>query len=332
MTALSFPAVAAAQSNVVLFGVADASVRVVNGGNGTAYSIGSGGLAASRFGIRTQEDLGYGIAAGAWMEGTVNYNDGTGNSSRFWNRRATVSLLGPLGEVRLGHDLTPGYTSFGEFDTFGVSGLADQGKFYSTAFGSGIEATGLWARADNMISYFTPNSLGGFYANLATAFGENVAAKKYNGGRIGYASGPLNVTAAYSVFDGLKGNLKRSALAASYDFGVARFLASTVRNQYLSAARQVTQVGVVVPISPAASVRANYTRASESGALNGASIDPNHATQIAMGFTYDFSKRTTLYGTLVYLANKGTSAFNFGTSQPPGSRLRGGELGVSHRF
>ena len=73
---------------------------------------------------------------------------------------------------------------------------------------------------------------------------------------------------AYSVFDGLKGNLKRSAFAASYDFGVAKLLASTVRNQYLSAARQVTQVGVIVPISPAASVRANYTRASESGALN----------------------------------------------------------------
>ncbi|WP_416046781.1 porin [Cupriavidus basilensis] len=326
-----FTGVASAQSSVNLFGVADVAVRRVSNGVDPTYSMGSGGLAASRWGIRAQEDLGGGMAAGAWLEGTVNVDDGSGNSARFWNRRSTVSLMGPLGEVRLGHDLTPGYTSFAEFDTFGVSGLADQGKFYSTAFGSGIEATGLWARADNMVSYFTPNSLGGFYANLAVALGERKPAQKYTGGRVGYATGPVNVTVAYSVFDGLGGNLTRAAVAGSYDLKVAKFLGSIVRSNYIDASRLVAQVGVVVPVGQAGNVRANYTRVNESGTLNGASINQNHATQIAVGYTYEFSKRTTLYATLVSLSNAGNAAFGLGTP-PAGRLLRGAEFGMSHRF
>lgn len=324
---------AAAQSSVNLFGVADASVRRISSGDGRAYSLSSGGAAASRWGFRAQEDLGGGLAAGAWLESTVNFDDGTGNSARGWNRRSTVSLMGEFGEVRLGHDLTPAYTAFGEFDTFGVSGLADQGKFYSTAFGSGIEGTGLWARADNMVSYFTPNTLGGFYANLAVAAGEGIAAKKYSGGRVGYAADGLNVTAAYSTFAGVAGNLRRSSVAASYEFSVAKLLGSVVRNQYLGASRVVTQVGVVVPFGLSA-VRANFTRADASGVLDRASIDKDDATQIALGYTYNLSKRTSLYATAVNIKNKGKAAFSVGVppAAAPGRSSRGTELGISHRF
>ncbi len=326
--------VASAQSTLNVFGVADVSVRRIANGVYSDSGLGSGGLAASRFGLRTQEDLGGGLAAGAWIEGTVNFDDGTGNATRMWNRRSTVSLLGSWGELRLGHDLTPGYTAFGEFDTFGVSGLADQGKFHSTAFGSGIEGTGLWARADNMASYFTPKTFGAFYANIAVAAGEGTPAKAYRGGRVGYAAGNLNVSAAYSVFDGLAGDLKRTSLAATYDFSVAKLLGSTVRTQYLDATRLVTQIGVIVPVSAAAKVRVNYTRVNASGALNNVSIDKDDATQIALGYTYDLSKRTTLYATQVNLINKGKAAFSVGS--PPaavaGHMSRGTELGVSHRF
>lgn len=331
LSAAAGPAIA--QSSVALFGVADVNVRHVSNGDASAYSMGSGGAAASRWGIRVQEDLGGGLAAGAWLESTVNIDDGTGNSARYWNRRSTVSLMGDFGEIRLGHDLTPGYTAFAEFDTFGVSGLADQGKFHSTAFGSGIEGTGLWARADNMVSYFTPDTLGGFYANLAVAAGEGVAAKKYTGGRVGYAAGRLNVSAAYSVFDGIAGNLKRSSIAASYEMPVAKLLGSVVRTQYLGAARNVAQVGVVVPIGPGA-VRVNYTRANASGVLDRVSIDKDDANQIALGYLHYLSKRTSLYATVVRIQNKGNAAFNVGSppAATPGRSSRGTEMGISHRF
>jgi len=325
--------IACAQSSVTLFGVADTAVRSTSSGGASAQTIGSGGYAASRYGLRTQEDLGGGLAAGAWLEGTVNFNDGSGNSSRYWNRRSTVSLLGSLGELRIGHDLTPGYTSFGEFDVFGVSGLADQGKFYSTAFGSGIEATGLWARADNMVSYFTPADLGGFYANVAVAAGNATPAKKYSGARIGYANQTLNVTAAYSVFDGLAGDLKRTAIAGSYNSAGVTLMASAVRNTYLTASRWVTQIGGMVPVGPGR-FRMNYTWANNMGSLNGSSIGKDDATQLAVGYVYDLSKRTTLYATYVNLRNQGNA--NFAVSTPPsvagGQASRGTEFGISHRF
>lgn len=324
----------AAQSSVTVFGVADAALRRITTGDHTVYSLGSGGYAASRFGLRGSEDLGAGLAASAWLEGTVNFDDGTGNSSRFWNRRSTVSLTGGFGEIRLGHDLTPSYTAFGEFDTFGVSGLADQGKFHSTAFGSGIEGTGVWARADNMLAYYTPGGLGGFYAHLAVAAGEAVAAKKYHGGRIGFQQGALHVTAAHGVFDGVAGDLKRTSLAATYDAGLTKLFGSVVRTQYLDARRTVTQVGLSVQAGPSGSVRANVTRADAAGALNGASIANDDATQYALGYVYTLSKRTTLYATATRIANHGRAVFVVAT--PPaaaaGGRSSGTELGISHRF
>lgn len=329
---------ASAQTTSTVFGVADLSVRRIENGPTTAYSVASGGAAASRFGVRVNEDLGGGLAAGAWLESTVNFDDGTTNASRFWNRRSTVSLLGPFGEIRLGHDLTPGYTSFGEFDTFGVSGLSDQGKFYSSSaavFGSGIDTTGVWARADNMVAYYTPNTLGGFYAQLAVAAGEALPSKKYRGGRIGYAAGPLHVTAAYSLFDGIGGNtLRRSAVAGTYEWGIAKFYGSVVRNAYLGASRLVTQGGAIVSVSGPHKVKFNYTRANTSGALGTTSVAANDATQLALGYTYDFSKRTMFYATYVDIGNKGAANFAVGT--PPaavaGQKSRGAEFGISHRF
>jgi predicted porin len=327
----SASASAYAQSSVTLFGVADESVRYVSNGGSDAFSIASGGMAASRWGLRADEDLGGGTMVRAWLEGTVNFNDGTGNASRYWNRRSTISMLGSFGELRVGHDLTPSYTSFGEFDTFGVSGLADQGKFYSDGLGSGIQTTGLWARADNMVAYFTPHGLGGFYANVAYAFSNNQPATRYEGARVGYSNQQINVTAAYGAFAGLEGTYKRYAVAGSYDLSLVKFLGTVVRNEYMEGARLVSQVGAIVPVNPYLSLRANFTRVSDSGELNGVSFDKNHATQVAVGYIYALSKRTSTYGTLVRLSNKGNSSFGLG-SPPSGRLLIGAELGVSHNF
>ncbi len=324
---------ATAQSSVNVFGVADAAMRMVDNDGARTWTIGSGGYAASRLGVRATEALGDGLYAGAWMEGTVNYNNGTGNSARLWNRRATVSLGGKFGELRMGHDLTPSYTAFGEFDVFGVSGLADQGKFYSTAFGSGIEATGLWARADNIVSYFTPDTLGGFYANVAVAAGEGKPAQKYRGTRLGYADKQLNLSAAIGNFDGIAGMLRRTSLSASYNLPMATLIASTVRNEYLGAARLVTQIGAVVPL-PVGKLRANYTWIGSTGTLAGVPVGADDATQLAVGYTYDVSRRTTLYATYVDLRNQGNARFAVATAQGlgAGGRSRGAETGISHRF
>ena len=100
----SFAGVAAAQSSVTLFGVADASARQVkNGSAGSQKQLASGGNATSRFGLRGLEDLGGGLRAGFHLESGINLDTGT-TDAKFWGRRSTVSLLGGFGEVRLGRD------------------------------------------------------------------------------------------------------------------------------------------------------------------------------------------------------------------------------------
>ncbi len=312
----------------------DASTRHIKNGSVSINDLASGGYAASRWGIRTSEDLGGGYSAGGWLEGTVNVDTGTPNATRYWNRRSTVSLQGPQGELRIGRDLIPGYTAFGEFDTFIVSGLADQGKFYSTAFNSGLEKSGTWARADNMVSYYTPRSLGGFYANLAYAFGEGVVASRYRGARVGYADGPLNISASAGSVGAIGGDFERTSIAATYDFGTVKLFGSAVKNKYLDASRLISQAGVWWRFSGANSVRANVTQINTSGRLAGQSIAADDARQVGLGYVYDFSKRTLFYATYVNIRNRGDANFSvIGTSADArGLTSSGLEMGVSHRF
>ena len=97
-----------AQSNVTLFGVLDVNARYVKNGDEKLKTLGSGGINTSRLGVRGTEDLGDGLKAGFWLETGLNVDSGTqSDATRFWNRRATVSLSGNFGEVRLGRDFTP---------------------------------------------------------------------------------------------------------------------------------------------------------------------------------------------------------------------------------
>lgn len=146
-----------AQSNVTLFGVLDVAARHTKNGDAKTTSLSSNGAQTSRLGLRGVEELGDGLKAGFWLEAGVNPDSGSqSDSSRFWNRRATVSLSGGFGELRLGRDTTPTYNGYADYDVFGTNGVADASKFVSK-LGTNADTT---VRADNLVSYFLP-SLGG---------------------------------------------------------------------------------------------------------------------------------------------------------------------------
>src|SRR5262245_30639012 len=86
-------AVASAQS-VTLFGIVDLAWRHADNGKGSVTSLSPNGLNTSRFGVRGIEDLGGGLSAGFWLESGINPDTGTSSDlTRFWDRRATVSLI-----------------------------------------------------------------------------------------------------------------------------------------------------------------------------------------------------------------------------------------------
>ncbi|MDM0075889.1 porin [Variovorax sp. J2P1-59] len=255
LAALAVAGVASAQSSVTLFGVVDAAVSGYSNktedvfGNSVTTkrtALSNSGYNSSRLGFRGTEDLGGGLAASFWLEAGINNDDGTGQTitglgptatgggGLTFNRRATVSLSGAFGEVRLGRDYTPTFWNDTVFDPFGTNGVGT--NLISTANGyasgnianSGFTINNQYVRSSNSIGYFLPPNLGGFYGQFMYAFNEKASLDpgvlvqtgvnpvtgaavpgpgvafndsrtgRYIGGRVGYANGPLDVALSYA--------------------------------------------------------------------------------------------------------------------------------------
>jgi predicted porin len=274
------------------------------------------------------------LRAGFWLESGINPDTGTqSDTTRFWNRRSTVSLSGGFGELRLGRDFTPTYTGFSDFDAFGTNGVATSDKFTSR-FGTTADTI---TRADNQVSYFLPQSLGGFYGQASVAAGEGTSGKKYAGGRGGYAAGPLNVSLSYgqtTVTPLVAGDdkFKFATLGGAYDFNVVKLTGYYSQMKVGDQKLNVANIGALVPLGQG-TVRVSYIKAD----FKGPGIDNNEANQIALGYVYDLSKRTALYATAARINNKGNAAFvvdaNPALPSPnPAQDSTGYEVGVRHSF
>ena len=323
-------------SSVTLFGVLDVNARYVKNGDVSLKSLSAGGINTSRLGFRGTEDLGGGLKAGFWLETGINPDTGTSSdSTRFWNRRSTVSLSSvDLGELRLGRDFSPTYVGYSNYDTFGSNGVAAVDKFFLSTLGTGNPSIDTGTRADNLVSYFTPNSLGGFYGQVSVAAGEGVSGKRYVGGRAGYAAGPLDVSAAYGetkVTPGASGidKFKVYDFGVSYDFGVAKALALYGESKYGSLKLGVFEIGALVPVG-LGTVKVSYVNANSKGV----GIDANDASQLALGYVHNLSKRTALYTTVARVNNKGGASFAVASSPAlvAGKDSTGYEFGLRHSF
>jgi predicted porin len=325
-----------AQSSVTLFGVLDVNARYVKNGDEKIKSLSGNGVNTSRLGVRGTEDLGDGLKAGFWLETGLNVDSGTqSDATRFWNRRATVSLSGNFGEVRLGRDYTPTYLGYSDYDPFGDNGVAASGKFDSSLGTARDTGT----RADNQIMYLTPGNLGGFYGRAAVAAGEGTAGKKYYGGRAGWAAGPIDVSASYgqttvAPVAGGEDKFKTFDAGASYDFGVVKATGYFTQSKFANQKLQVYSLGAIVPVG-VGQIKAAYTHANASGTTAaGVNVDANDADQVALGYIYNLSKRTAIYSTAAYVKNKGNATFAVASAPTigAGQKSTGLELGMRHSF
>lgn len=283
LAASAVAAAASAQSSITMFGVVDLAISHYSAKsewyNHTANpslrppatdpvsvtrsqtAMSQGNTATSRLGFRGTEDLGGGLAAGFWLEGQINPDDGRGLTA--FNRRSTVSLSSSsLGELRLGRDYTPSFWNDTVFDPLGGvgAGISLINSIFTnlatvrgaaTATNPGVISLGgsdSYIRTSNTIGYFLPPNLGGVYGQFQYALHENVKTDglpgtpsrkgSYVGGRIGYTKGPLDIAAAYAEstagdFTGVtaagvatgaiaRDKIRSANLGASYDFGVVK--------------------------------------------------------------------------------------------------------------
>ncbi|EGJ12426.1 MULTISPECIES: porin [Rubrivivax] len=316
---------ASAQSSVTVFGVLDVAYRHLdNDTAGTRDVLGSSGLSTGRLGFRGVEDLGGGLKAGFWLESEVKPDEGSQPNARFWHRRATVSLISDsLGEVRLGRDFAPTYSALADFDAFGTTGIGDTTRIYKV-WGS-VDSK---VRNDNQVTYFLPANLGGVYGQLSVAAGEGTAGKKYYGGRLGYAAGPLNVNVGYGQTEVTNSDVKLTVIGGSYDLGVAKLMAAYQQGKYQGNKDKHYTVGATVPVG-AFVLRAAYSKSKSNDATD------RDADRIALGAVYNLSKRTALYGTYAVIDNDDAAKFtvsNDYSTIDAGDKSQGLEIGIRHSF
>lgn len=333
----AFSGAAMAQSSVTLFGVVDVAGQYVKNGDIKQFRLASGSNATSRLGVKGVEDLGGGLKAGFWLESHLNADDGT-TQARFWHRRATVSLLGGFGEIRLGRDTTPTFTLLTDHDPFGSVGVGDRQRVFNPYSDADTRA-----RGDNLVQYFLPTDLGGLYGNLTVGAGERTAGKKYFGGRIGYKAGPIDVTAAYGntkvtpLLGSSDDDFKTAIVAGTYDLGVVKLGLLYQQTQLGDDKDKLAGLNVWAPVG-AGTIKFAYSKIN--GASTGAHGD---ADQLALGYVHSLSKRTAIYTTVAHIKNK-DSAGNAGlysvasltnpssSTFVAGDKSTGFELGIRHSF
>jgi predicted porin len=359
----AFAGAASAQSSVTLFGVVDLNLQYINNNGTKQYTMGQDGLNSSRLGFRGTEDLGGGLSAGFWIEGAINPDIGTA-TGQTWQRRSTVSLAGGWGEVRLGRDYTSTFWNSTIFDPFGTNGVGSAGNlaFAVPPIPSG-GAFNTLVRANNMVGYFLPSGIaGGLYGQVQVAAGENTPGNKYFGGRIGYAAGPFNVAGAWGktqativATPNVPGDQDMTAynFGASWNFGFMQLSGYYGRLELANNDQNNWYIGAQAPLG-VWTFKASYGQVDRSGPAivptfveAGGVITPattpwegQKANMLAIGATYDLSKRTALYGTWAGINNKDGARLCVGALQNFGAsggcvgneNSQGLQLGIKHSF
>jgi predicted porin len=319
---------AQAQSAVTLYGLIDLNLTSYSAGsNSGAASVTKmndgvvNGLNGSRWGIRTSEDLGGGLAVGVVMESGLSADTGAaGQGGLAFGRQIFVSMSSKTaGEFRAGRQYVLSDSVMGQGDPttgFG-NALVNNPSTSVTDKGKNLPYFLNPSRANNVLHYETP-SFDGLTAAVQYAPGEGTA-DNYQGLRAVYSKAPFYLGAAYEWNkDRTTGNSSNKALTVStnYDFGSFKLtgglqhstdLTTTSGNGTASGVSNLTitgnftpftlknfngyNLGVEVPVSAATTVGLNYVLMKYEGALG----ETSNVGKIALSARYALSKTTYLY-------------------------------------
>jgi predicted porin len=192
----AFAGAAQAQSSVTLYGIVDEGLVFNNNSLGQRqYSLSSGNLQGSRFGLRGMEDLGGGLSAVFVLENGFNASTGAlGQGNDMFGRQAFVGLSSnTLGKLTLGRQYDSAVDYVGALET---------GSQWAGGYGAhpgDLDNLNNSLRANNSIKYTSPVysglQFGGLYS-LGGVAGQLSRNQIWSVGA-GYTNGPLVLGAAY---------------------------------------------------------------------------------------------------------------------------------------
>jgi len=323
--AAALPAFAQAQTNVTLYGIADAGLTWEDaGGNGTttaksAFKVQSGVQSTSRWGMRGSEDLGGGLQAVFNIEGGYKQDTGTadasntpsaiygtGNGGGLFQRRAVVGLAGGFGQLLLGRDYTPGFSALGNWDMLGYGLFGNALNFSVGGVGS---FTGSAVRWSNAIQYISP-AMSGFTVRAMYSAGEQQVDPKSRGNAFGisgvYVMGPITAAVFYENEKDASApsvqTAKKMGIGGQYNFGQFR-VGGGYANTDPDGPTKLTywNLGAGVKLG-AGEVIVQYSSLKESAA------DAKSNT-VGIAYVHTLSKRTNLYATYGTTSNNKTSNY-----------------------
>ena len=277
-----------AQSSVNLYGRIDLSLMHNNPFGGTSqFSVDSGTVSGSRWGLTGSEDLGSGLKANFDLQAGFAADTGfLAVPRQMFSRQAWLGLSGAFGEFRVGKPWTAYDDVSGAHNAMFDSGFSVENNF----FGS----TGYAANPANTIRYSTP-TLGGFSAAASYSLDEvkNTDLSVTSISAL-YDGGPLQLGAGYQVEELGGSNLRFTRLSGSYDFGkfVLKGLYGNVKMPVAGKTNEYS-VGVDVPVSSALIVSAGLGYSKDTAAAGG-----NKRQGFTVGAMYTLGKRTDVYAGL----------------------------------
>ncbi len=321
-------AVAQAQSNVQLAGLADVYVGSMKMAGATQRDslVGSGGMSTSWWGLKATEDLGGGLKAEVLMNGFVRLTNGA--SGRFdggdtmFSRDASLSLSGGFGAVLVGRAAAPNFLPSVFFNPLG-----DSFGFSPLIIHNNVNLAGRYVRNNSsdtgwssQLRYSTP-TVGGLRGSLSYQL-SGIAGKKNVGGNLFYSSGPIGLTAYYEQNQLANPNAAAFAdgstrkawmVGGSYDAKVVKGFATLGESDLTSVVSQKTYtLGASVPMGDSGKFLLAYANSNPSVG--------NTRQTFTAGYDHNLSKRTDVYAMVV---NDRIQTLSSGTSFA---------VGVRHRF
>lgn len=357
-----------AQSNVIVYGVADMAYvyanHSYNDGSKSLSAIQSGGQSGSRVGFKGTEDLGNGLYAAFRHEMGLNADTGVSTQTGTFGRWSTVTLGSKtIGEIEVGRrdtfqdQLLGGLSANGRTTVAQVSPVyVDQARIsnfvaYNSPIWSGLQLKAGFSTAGNDASTqeVEPTRI--------TAAGQNTAAGTNN--RVyalaaQYANGPLALGASY-MYNKLQSRSSTVAgldtsydagnvwdIAGAYDFGVVRIDAAYGRINYAENTqagfaeardqRRQWTVGLSAPVGANGKATLTYAKAKVSYLAAGA--DDDKLSMWGVAYFHNLSKRTNVYAAYGKISqdddNQAAALANL--SGTTGGYEQAFQFGIRHQF
>jgi len=338
-----------AQSNVTVYGVADATFDVVRASNvKDGYDLGNTtrvSTNSSILGFKGAEALGNGLTAVFQFESGVGFDN---NGAIGASRDSFVGVAGGFGTVVLGKLTGPTRALGGAVDVnAGATGIGSNGALLgklgnrlisgNAVANNGTVAAGGCNASTTCVSYFDDRwtnavayvspTFSGLSATVAYVANEN---KAYHGAAastntrgydlgLKYANGPVMAAVTYnavSIGNSVNTDISDLRIGGVYNFGMASLRAvfdhaRADHTQLGTLTQNVFGLGGTFNVTPAGKLLAQAYFARDLKA-SGSSVADTGAKLFEVGYEHSLSKRTILKAVYAHLNNDNAAGYDYG--------------------